>query len=120
MGAALCSLIDRQFFDKRVLRSTAFIESLRVQRPQGIGAAEWNESVSITRTAFGNVCTYDPRIHKSRRIMGEILALEHSSRADSLGKLRKVWETLYYKCSSAEKTYLDKMRESMQQKTGLD
>jgi hypothetical protein len=120
MGTALHSLVDRQFFDKSVLRSTALIESLRLQRPEGIGAAEWNESVNITRTAFGNVCTYDPRFEKSRKIMDEIQALEKSSHSDGLGKLRQIWETLYYKCSSAEKTYLDKMRKSMQQKTGLD
>jgi hypothetical protein len=119
MWMVLGAVVDRQVFQKRVLRSAAFIESLRPHRPEGVGAEQWNEGVNITVTAFSNVCTYGPRNHKSKKITDEILALE-SSPSDPLGKLWKIWETLYYQCNSKEKIYLDKMRKNMQQKAGLD
>jgi hypothetical protein len=120
MGTALSAVVHRQVFHKSVLRSAAFIESLRQDRPEGVGAEEWNESVNITLTAFRNVCTYDPKNDKSKKIASELLSLGKSRPSDPLGKLRKIWEALYHKCNSEEKIYLDKMRKSMKQKAGLD
>lgn len=109
MGMFMSAVVDRMIFDKNLRRSTSFVESLRPNRPEWVGAEEWNESVNVTVTALYNVCTYDPKNDKSKKIIGKILSLEKSPPGDPLGKLSKIWEILYYKCNPRERTYLDKL-----------
>jgi hypothetical protein len=110
MGTVISRVVDMQIFDKNFDRSAAFIESLRPNRPERVGAEEWNGSIDITVTAFCNVCTYDPKNDKSKKIISKILSLKKSAPHDPLGKLCKIWDALYYRCSPREQSYLDRYK----------
>ena len=120
MGIIVGRVVDRQIFDKNLDRSAAFVESLRPNRPEGIGADEWNESINVTVTALYNVCTYDPKTDKSKKITGEILLLTKSPQNDPLGNLCKIWRILYTTCNPKTKPYLDKNYNILKKATGLD
>jgi hypothetical protein len=117
MGTVIAHVVDMMIFYKNFQRSAAFIESLRPNRPEGVGAEEWNENINTTVTAYCNVCTYDPSNDRSKKINSKILSLRKSPPDDSVGKLRKIWEILYYKCSLEQRIYLDRMRAIITKRT---
>jgi hypothetical protein len=110
MGIVIGKVVDRQIFANNSLRSAAFIESLRPSRPEGVGVEDWNKSIDITVTVLCNVCTYDPKNDRSKKMIGEILSLKETPPHDSLGKLCKIWAIFYQGCSSEKKSYLDKYK----------
>jgi hypothetical protein len=112
MGTVVGTVVEMQIFYKNFQRSAAFIDSLRPMRPEGVAAEEWDVSVDITVTAFGNVCIYDLKNDKSKVIASRILSLNKSPPDDPLGKLCRIWEILYYRCSPREKEYLDRYRKA--------
>src|SRR5262245_54472610 len=103
MGLVIVTGVDWQIFSKNVARSAAFVESLRPNRTEGIGAEEWSESINVTVTTFHNICTYDQKNDKSKKIANEILLLRTHSSEDPLSELCKIWRILYYKCNINEK-----------------
>jgi hypothetical protein len=120
IGMVLGRVMDMTIFYKNCERSVSLIESLRPNRPEGVGAEGWNESINVTVTAFYNVCDYDPKNDTCKKMISEILLLKKSRPDDPLGKLCKIWKILYSKSDPKKKEYLDKMHGYLERASGLD
>lgn len=99
-------------FQNRLREAVLTVESLLLDRPNGIEPDDWNEAVTITLTSMNNVCSYTHR-ERSDIIIADIINLKQLPPRDSLETLRVAWRSLLSNCDPAYDSYLMKMHSQL-------